>query len=242
MRRVYCDFHLHSCLSPCGSDDMTPAMAAGMLKLAGIDVAALTDHNTVRNCPAFFAACELYGLTPLAGMELTTAEDIHLVCLLPTCEQAAAFGDAVESHRVRIRNRPKFFGNQLIMNEDDEVIGEERDLLPNATDLSLEDAFALARSFGAVCYPAHVDRESNGIIAILGDLPPTPAFRHAEFRGPENMEPYLQKYPALRPLQLLYGSDAHRLDAIQDAQFYLDIPDEGTIAEAVFQTLLGGYT
>ena len=82
MRRVFTDFHVHSCLSPCGDDAMTPALAAGLLKLAGYDVAALTDHNAVGNCPAFFRACESYGLTPLAGMELTTAEDIHLVCLL----------------------------------------------------------------------------------------------------------------------------------------------------------------
>ena len=142
MRRVYCDFHIHSCLSPCGDDEMTPALAAGLLKLSGYDVAALTDHNAVGNCPAFFRACESYGLTPLAGMELTTAEDIHLVCLLRTCPEAMRFGEAVNEHRVLIRNRPKFFGNQLLMDAEDNLLGEEPNLLPNATDLSLDDAFA----------------------------------------------------------------------------------------------------
>ena len=182
MRRVYCDFHIHSCLSPCGDDEMTPALAAGLLKLSGYDVAALTDHNAVGNCPAFFRACESYGLTPLAGMELTTAEDIHLVCLFRTCPEAMRFGEAVNGHRILIRNRPKFFGNQLYMDAEDNILGEEPNLLPNATDLSLEDAFALAQEFGAICYPAHVDRESNGILAILGDLPDKPVFSHAEFR------------------------------------------------------------
>ena len=241
MRRVFCDLHLHSCLSPCGSDDMTPAMAAGMLALAGIEVAALTDHNAVGNCPAFFAACRQYGVAPLAGMELTTAEDIHLVCLLPGLEQAAAFGAAVDAHRVRIRNRPEFFGHQYIMDAEDNVLGEEPDLLPNATDLALEDAFHLARQYGAVCYPAHVDRESNGILAVLGDLPPQPVFRHVEFREPEQRAQYCRQYPALEALQPLFGSDAHRLDAICDASFSLEIPDEGDAAQAVFQTLLGGY-
>ena len=74
MRRVYTDFHIHSCLSPCGDDTMTPALAAGLLKLAGYDVAALTDHNAVGNCPAFFRACESYGLTPL-GSENNVPKD-----------------------------------------------------------------------------------------------------------------------------------------------------------------------
>ena len=241
MRRVFCDLHLHSCLSPCGSDDMTPAMAAGMLAVAGVEVAALTDHNAVGNCPAFFAACRQYGVAPLAGMELTTAEDIHLVCLVPSLEQARELGAAVDAHRVRIRNRPAFFGHQYYMDEEDNILGEEPDLLPNATDLSLEAAFALARACGAVCYPAHVDRESNGLLAILGDLPPEPGFRHVEFRQPEDRAEYCRRYPALAALQPLFGSDAHRPDAIPDAAFQLEIPDEGDPAQAVFQTLLGGY-
>ena len=237
MRRVFTDFHIHSCLSPCGDDAMTPALAAGLLKLAGYDVAALTDHNAVGNCPAFFRACESYGLTPLAGMELTTAEDIHLVCLLPTLEQAMAFGRAVDGHRVRIRNRPQFFGRQIFMDAEDNVVGEEEYLLPNATDLGLEDAFALACECGAVCYPAHVDRESNGILAILGDLPEKPVFAHAEFREPDKREDLLIRYPRLAPLTPLFGSDAHRPDAICDASFTLEIADGADVAAAVMEAL-----
>lgn len=240
MRRVYCDFHIHSCLSPCGDDEMTPALAAGLLKLAGYDVAALTDHNAVANCPAFFQACESYGLTPLAGMELTTAEDIHLVCLFRTCPEAMRFGEAVNEHRVLIRNRPKFFGNQLIMDAEDNLLGIDPNLLPNATDLSLEDAFALAREFGAICYPAHVDRESNGILAVLGDLPDKPRFSHAEFREPERRDEYLARYPRLRELRPLFGSDAHRPDAICDAHFSIEVADSGDLASAVFEALQGG--
>lgn len=237
MRRVFTDFHVHSCLSPCGDDSMTPALAAGLLRLAGYDVAALTDHNAVGNCPAFFRACESYGLTPLAGMELTTAEDIHLVCLLRTLPEAEAFGKAVDAHRVRIRNRPQFFGHQYQMDAEDNVVWEDPDLLPNATDLDLEAAYALACEFGAVCYPAHVDREANGILAILGDLPDRPVFRHAEFREPEHRDEYLVRFPRLAPLRPLFGSDAHRPDAVCDAQFTLEIADSGDVASAVMEAL-----
>ena len=86
MSRYYYDLHIHSCLSPCGDDDMTPANIAGMASLKGLTLLALTDHNSCRNCPAFFEACNAFGIVPVAGMELTTAEDIHLIVLFPTLE------------------------------------------------------------------------------------------------------------------------------------------------------------
>ena len=79
MRRLYYDLHIHSALSPCADDDNTPNNILGMASLAGIDILALTDHNTAKNCPAFFAAAEKFGITAIAGMELTTSEDIHVV-------------------------------------------------------------------------------------------------------------------------------------------------------------------
>lgn len=238
MRRFACDLHLHSCLSPCGEDDMTPATVAGLSRLAGVDVAALTDHNTVRNGPAFIEACLAYGISPLIGMELTTAEEVHMICLFLTYEEAKAFEDKVWENRVYIRNKPQYFGNQLIMNADDEVIGEEENLLPNATKLGLTAAYNLVREYGGVCYPAHVDRQANGIIAMLGTFPPEPPFKIAEFRDPENAKTYPDLYPNLKGLMVVYGSDSHRPDAVpEEAEFYLDVGDEGTPAEAVFKRL-----
>lgn len=239
MRTVTYDFHVHSCLSPCGDDTMTPSSAAGMLMLAGVQAAALTDHNSVKNCPVFFAACEQYGVLPIGGMELTTAEEIHVVCLFQTLEKTMAFGEAVEQHRIRIKNKPAFFGNQNITDMDDCVIGVENDLLPNATDLSLEQAFDLTVKLGGVCYPAHVDRESNGILAVLGDLPQCPAFRFAEYADISSIEKLQREYPRLQPLVPLFGSDAHRLEDIPDAWASLELPDEGSLSEALFAFLKG---
>ena len=91
MSRYYYDFHIHSCLSPCGDDDMTPANIAGAATLAGLQIVALTDHNTAKNCPAFFKAAKHYGIIAIAGMELTTLEDIHVVCLFEKLDQALSF-------------------------------------------------------------------------------------------------------------------------------------------------------
>ena len=118
MNRYYYDFHIHSCLSPCADNDMTPANIAGMATLAGLNIVALTDHNTTKNCPAFFKAAKQNGIIAVAGMELTTAEDIHIVCLFEKLSEALSFGEEIEKHRIRIKNRPDIFGDQLIVDED----------------------------------------------------------------------------------------------------------------------------
>lgn len=237
MNRYFYDVHIHSCLSPCGDNDMTPNNIAGMGALNGLQIMALTDHNTCRNCPAFFEACKKQGIVPIAGMELTTSEDIHVICLFPTLDAAMAFDAAVGEHRVRIPNRPDIFGEQLILNAEDEEIGREPDLLPNATDLSLEDGVALARSFGAVTYPAHIDREANGIIAVLGDLPTEPTFTCVEYRDAANAETYPARF-AVGGKRVVVCSDAHYLWDIAEAQNAVELEDEPYSSERVRKAFL----
>ena len=175
MRKLFYDLHLHSCLSPCGDNDMTPNNMAGMASLKGLQIAALTDHNSSKNCPAFLESCEKNGIVGIAGMELTSSEEIDLVCLFEYLDAALGFSAEVEKHRFPIKNKPHIFGEQLILDENDEKIGEEEFLLINATALDLETAVSLARSYGAFVMPAHIDKQANGIIGILGTFPETPA-------------------------------------------------------------------
>ena len=95
MARFYYDFHVHSCLSPCADNDSTPSNLVGMASVSGLDIVALTDHNSVRNCPAFFEVAERFGVVAIAGMELTTSEDIHAVCLFETLESALDFENSL---------------------------------------------------------------------------------------------------------------------------------------------------
>ncbi len=226
MNRYYYDFHIHSCLSPCADNDMTPGNIAGVCALAGLHIAALTDHNSTRNCPAFYEAARRQGIIPVAGMELTTAEDIHVVCLFETLTGAMDFGEAVETYRIRIPNRVDIFGDQILVNADDEPVGTEADMLPNATLLSLEEVPPLVEQHGGVCFPAHIDRESNGIVSILGTFPDSPRFSAAELHDFEKRDDFRERYPILRDIRLLCGSDAHYLWDIRDAHAYLDLDDE----------------
>ena len=123
---------------------MTPNNIVNMASLKGLQIAALTDHNSSKNCPACLAACEKNGIVGIAGMELTTSEEIHLVCLFEYLDAALGFSAEVEKHRFPIKNKPHIFGEQLILDENDEKIGEEEFLLINATALDLETAVSLA--------------------------------------------------------------------------------------------------
>ena len=228
MRPYYYDLHVHSCLSPCADNDMTPNNIAGMAMLNGVRIAALTDHNTTKNCPAFFEACAKVGVIPVAGMELTTAEEIHMLCLFASLEEAMAFGAVVAEHRLKIKNRPDIFGEQQILDGDDELIGIEEDLLIAATDLDLDSAAELVQAMGGACLPAHVDKQASGLIGILGMFPPTPIFRAIELHDFQCREEYAARYPEMRTAVLLQNSDAHALDQMnmEPPSILLDTSDE----------------
>jgi len=226
MSTYYYDLHIHSCLSPCADDDMTPNNIAGMGAICGLQIMALTDHNTTKNCPAFFEAAQRQGIIPIAGMELTTAEDIHMVCLFETLEEATAFDKEVENARLPFPNRPDIFGDQMIMNGNDEVIGIEPDFLPNATTLSIEQAAALCVAHGGVCYPAHIDRPANGIISTLGVFPDDPPFGIAELHELEKAEELTAAYGNLKDKWFVSGSDAHYLWDIRERYSAMELEDE----------------
>ena len=233
MNRYYYDFHIHSCLSPCADNDMTPNNIAAVATLAGVNVMALTDHNTSKNCPAFFQAAKKNGIIPIAGMELTTAEDIHVVCLFENLEDAMKFDEYVDSQRIKIKNKVDIFGEQLIMDGDDNVIGQNEYFLSNATQITIDSARQAVESFGGVAYPAHVDREANGIIATLGVFPEDYGFNCAEFYNENKIEEYCEKYENLKSKRILVSSDAHFIWGIQDKRGYFDIDDEPYSSEKV---------
>ncbi len=225
MNRYYYDLHIHSCLSPCGDEDQTPANIAGMAMLCGLNIVALTDHNTTKNCPAFFAAAKKYGIIPVAGMELTTSEDIHVVCLFETLEDAMRFDEFVASRRAGVKNRPEIFGRQPVVDENDEILYEEDELLLYATAISIDEVPSAVREFGGVCYPAHIDRDANGIIAVLGDIPPDHEFDYFELHSGERIDEFSEKYGIAKE-RFIISSDAHYLTDLRDKEFYFELDDE----------------
>lgn len=218
---LYYDLHLHSCLSPCGDDDMTPANIVGMAAVKGLDVIALTDHNSCRNCPAALAHGQNYGIIVIPGMELCTAEEVHIICLFPTLEKALAFDAYVYEHLIPIKNKVEIFGKQEILDEHDNITGTIENLLINATDITFDEAFVLTESYGGIAFPAHVDKASTSVLSNLGFIPPDSTFTCAEFHDLKNLHKIQKEHPYFLNCRIISSSDAHYLEDIREPEYQI---------------------
>ncbi|MGN0243522.1 MAG: PHP domain-containing protein [Lachnospiraceae bacterium] len=229
------DLHIHSCLSPCGDKDMTPANIVGLSALLGLDVIAITDHNTCRNCSAAMELAEEYDIICIPGMELTTSEEIHAVCLFPTPESAMRFDSYVYDHLMKIPNRTDIFGEQLVMDKDDNIVDSEPNLLINATDISFEGLWELVDSYGGVMFPAHIDKSSYSLISSLGVISETNRFTTAELSDLSHFHQLKKTNPYLNKCNIISNSDAHYLEHIHQPN--LSIPCLERSIQGVLQAL-----
>lgn len=223
--KLYADMHMHSCLSPCSDDDMTPNNIVNMALLKGLDIIAVTDHNSCANLPAIFQAAKNNGLCVVPGIEVETAEEVHVLAYFNTLEDALAFSDIIYKYIPDIPNNPKFFGNQIITDDSDEIIGEERKLLISPLSLSIEETVTLIRENRGMPVPAHIDRTSHGIISVLGFINPKLNITAVEVS--HNTPDYAQYDPRLVTLS---SSDAHNLANILEKTEALELKDKSISA------------
>lgn len=232
---LFYDLHIHSCLSPCGDDDMTPANIAGMAMVKGLDLIALTDHNSCRNCPALLAAAEEYGILALPGIEVTTSEEVHAVCLFETLEAALDFDSYVYGKLMKFPNREEIFGKQQIYDCNDQVQATEPNLLINATEISFQELWDLAASFDGVMFPAHVDKSANSLIANLGFIPPDSRFATAEVKDLGKLHGLKKEHPYLEGCRIISNSDAHYLEHINEPRLTIEVEERSrrAVVEAI---------
>lgn len=222
---AYYDFHIHSCLSPCGDNDMTPYNVVNMARLQGLDIIALTDHNTCLNCPAAVKAGQEAGVVVVPGMELCTSEEIHVVCLFADLKSSLEFSQEIHTHIPKIENRAEIFGEQQIRDERDNIIGEEKLLLTTSTDISIDEVENILNKYGGIWFPAHLDRASYSVISSLGILPDSLSLHAAEFTRNADLEEYKNTYPILNKTKILTNSDAHYLENILPAENKLELKE-----------------
>jgi len=218
------DLHNHSCLSPCGSLELSPRLLVEIAAAKNIEVLALTDHNSCLNGPAFNFHCKRLNIIPLYGMEVTTQEEIHMVTLFAELEAAMAFGDFIYSIITPFLNNPEKTGDQVYVDEDDNILGEVEYFLPNAANISVNDIGAKAEECGGIVIPAHIDRPAFSMTSQLGvvvqgswaalecvRIPPVSRFG-------DLASPLLKTYN----YPLITGSDAHYPEHIGRRPFILD--------------------
>jgi len=205
------DLHIHSCLSPCASLEMSPQAIARRAREVGLDGIALCDHNSARNAPAFAEVCAQAGLAALHGMEIATSEEVHLTTLFDTVEAALLMSDWVYTALPERLNQPEVFGDQAVVNADDTINAFEPRMLSTPTRWRLCEVVAESHRRGGLCIAAHADRPSFSVHSQLGVLAGDEGFDALEWTIHANRNAcrkQLGDWPGLR------GSDAHTLEAI----------------------------
>ena len=202
------DLHIHSCLSPCGNDDMTPANIVGMAVVNGLDLIALARE---------------YGICALPGMELTTAEEVHVLCLFSDLKDALAWDEYVYAHLIPVKNNVEIFGKQQIYNENDEICGTIPNLLINAADIGFDQVYELVTSFHGIMIPAHLDKTSTSLLSNLGFIPPDSRFTCAEIQDMTRFHEIKKSNPYLEKCRIICDSDAHYLEHIHLPQYTISV-------------------
>ena len=220
--RFYYDLHIHSLLSPCGDDDMTPNNIVNMSLINELDIIALSDHNTCANTPAVSALAEEAGLIFLAGVEVETAEEIHVLCLFPDVEKALLFEKNVLVPALPdIKNNERIFGTQIIMDKNDEKIGSDDRYLINATTVDFDHIRNLADEHGGVAVPAHIDKQTKSVISMLGMVDKSMGFNTFELSKNAPAD-YSETEFSLKGMgyNYIHDSDAHYLTDIAERGEY----------------------
>ncbi|MDD2481504.1 MAG: PHP domain-containing protein [Lutispora sp.] len=217
------DLHIHSALSPCGDDDMTPNNIINMALIKGLDIIAVTDHNSARNLPAIIEVGKKQGLMVVPGIEVQTKEEVHIICLFKNLQGAMKFDEIIFNCMPDTPNNEEVFGRQLIMNERDEIIGKVDKMLIASCALSVNDVFILVRGLGGICIPAHVDRPAYSITTNLGFIPPSLKVKTVEFSKKDNPETIMKKHPFLKKYNYIVSSDAHYLWDISEREQFVEM-------------------
>ncbi|NWG02735.1 MAG: PHP domain-containing protein [Syntrophaceae bacterium] len=213
LRTCRADLHIHSCLSPCGEEEMKPRAVVNQALAMGLDMIAICDHNSAENITAFMTAGYKRGLTVIPGMEVTSKEEIHLLTLFDRQEDCLALQDLIYQN-LPGENVEEIFGKQTLVNERDEVIGITSKLLIGATLLSFEQIASFVGSLRGVTIASHIDRQAFSLLGQLGFIPEGISLDGLEISSRTSQEEAQKRFNLYRHFSFVRFSDAHRLEDI----------------------------
>jgi len=214
LRTFRADLHVHTCLSPCGELDVTPRGIVRVSREKGIDVVAICDHNSAENVRGVRKAAERTGLTVLAGMEVTTVEEVHLLAIFDHEDQVLKLQEEVYEYLLPGENDEDLFGIQIVANERDEVEGVVTKLLIGGTTLPLNKLVERIHQLGGLAVASHIDRESYSLVGQLGIIPEDLAVDALEVSPLGSIEDVRTQVPGVDRFPIITSSDAHRLEEI----------------------------
>jgi predicted metal-dependent phosphoesterase TrpH len=222
------DLHIHSALSPCGGDDMTPKEVLDKIILLGINIFSVTDHNSSLNSAAFEKASKEKGLLFIPGIEVQSSEEVHLLGYFPDVGSLDAFNDIVVTAGLikGMKNDPEKFGHQWKVNSLGRPLMEVDDMLSMPLTLSLNELVDAIHEHEGIAVAAHLDRGFS-VIAQLGFIPPDLKIDAIEVKEVGKIDKIKQDCLKDRDLNILSSSDSHYLDNLgpPKMRFRLKDPD-----------------
>ena len=199
---------------------MTPNNIVNMAKIKGLDMIAVADHNSAMHLPVIQKVADFVGVQLLPAIELNTREEVHMLAYFESVDAAVDFSKEIYEYLPKVKNRASLFGQQALMDEDDEIVGEEERLLISALNLSIDDLTHMLIERGALAVPAHINRGSNGILQALGFVPPNEPFSALEVSVGIPLP-----HKGIPNLAQLHSSDAHYLENMLEPTEFLNLPE-----------------
>ncbi len=205
------DLHIHTCLSPCAELEMLPDLIVERAQELGLHIIAITDHNSAENAASVVNAARGTGITVLPGMEVQTREEVHVLALFDTLEQATAWQEQVYAALPPLKNDEMAFGEQLLLDANGKPAGYLDRLLVTSTSFTVEEVVERVAALEGLCIPAHVDRPVYSIVATLGFIPPGMDVAGVEISPNIGLAEARERFPQLASYSLVANGDAHRL-------------------------------
>lgn len=218
---MFYDLHIHSGLSPCAEDDMSPQNIIQMAKLKGLDLISICDHNSFRQQAVIGQVAQQHHLKVLYGIEIQTKEEVHVLAYFKGQEDLPQMQAWLTQHQMKVLNRSNFFGHQYLYDVKDHIIDEEKTALIFSLNASLEETVNMIHTYHGKAVLAHIYGRKNGIITQLGFIPTNLAIDGVEFVHEEEIYQFIQEYPQRKDLACFVNSDAHKLSDIHEASFSL---------------------
>jgi 3',5'-nucleoside bisphosphate phosphatase len=211
MQQYRADLHVHTLLSPCGDLEMSPANIVKRAAELEIKILGIADHNSTKQAPLVKKLAEKEGIFTLCGAEVTTKEEVHCLAFFENIETLSEFQKYLDEHLPDIKNDPKYFGHQVVIDEQELILEEIPKLLISGINQSLEQVERKVHELQGIFIPAHIDRKKFSLTSQLGFVPPDLKADAFEISGLTTVKDIVIMFPYLIDKTFIRSSDAHHI-------------------------------
>lgn len=231
------DLHIHTVISPCGDLEMSPRNIVDRAKAMGLDIIGVADHNCTKHAQLIQELAAREGIFTLMGAEITTREEAHCLCFVPDLSAIDKLQKFIEAKLPPIPLDTKYFGYQVVVNEQEEILEELPYLLITGLDASIEEVEAAVHGLNGIFIPAHINKDKFSVISQLGFIPFGLKYDALEITAKTTKAKFCASIPTLEPKTFVQCSDAHTIDAVgaSFSNFYIEQPTFSEVRMALLQ-------